>query len=218
MMLQLRGVSFEYEPNQPVLQNVSLDVQEGDILWIQGANGSGKTTLFRLIAQLLMPKEGEVLYHSQPIIGPKRKEWLADLVYLQANPYLFDYLTGKENVRFFRHLFAMPEDQFCPYFAQTAERFRLNDALDILVQDYSLGMRYKLFWACMFGREARVFLLDEPFAPLDEASLNVAIEMVRTRAENGAAVLFTSHVRDVSTQIATRTMLLENGRLAQQPI
>jgi len=94
----------------------------------------------------------------------------------------------------------------------------MDEALDQFVKDYSLGMRHKLYWSAVFARETSMYLLDEPFSPLDQDSQEVAMNMLINRAEQGSIILFVSHLNEISRKLATRSLVLENGELRESEV
>ncbi|WP_062306657.1 ABC transporter ATP-binding protein, partial [Alicyclobacillus sendaiensis] len=192
-LLAFEDVTFHYSPGQSVLEGVNLEVRPGEVVWIRGPNGAGKSTFLRIAAQLLQPQAGNIRFRGHLLL-PRSRWYLEEMAYIPAEPYLFDYLTGRENAEFIRYLFSIPRGDMDTWLQRAEAEFGLVGALDRLVRDYSLGMRHKLYWAAMLARSARIFLLDEPFSPLDHDSRTAMIQELMARVAQGAAVLFTTHV------------------------
>lgn len=209
-MLELRNIYFEFTKGSPVLEDVQLFIRPGDIVWLEGANGSGKSTLLRIIAQLIGAK-GEIYFQDKRV--QNREDLLPHLVYFPDEPYLFEYLTGEENARFLQSLFAIGEKRFEQLFYPLASCFGLNQFLSHYVQEYSLGMRHKLYWAAMFARKAQIYLLDEPFASFDFETQELAKELLIEKAREGAVVLFVSHLQEIGEKLASVRYRLANGKL-----
>ncbi|KZE06701.1 ABC transporter ATP-binding protein [Bacillus mycoides] len=207
-MLEIKNLHFQYEKNNPLLKDISLLANRGDIIWLRGPNGCGKSTLLRIIAQLI--ETDCELYYDQKLVN-SREELLAHLMYIPSEPYLFDYLTGEENVAFLKSLFNVNIEQFSSYFNELIDQFQMKDALKQFVQEYSLGMRHKLYWSAAFARNSSIILLDEPFSSLDSESQEVAIRLLKSKAEEGAIIIFVSHLSEISTRLASRSLVLEDG-------
>ncbi|KFN02621.1 ABC transporter ATP-binding protein [Bacillus clarus] len=209
-MLEIKNLKFQYEENIPLLQNISFSAKPGDIIWLQGSNGCGKSTLLRIIAQLI--EVDYELYYNQKKMGSK-EEILTDLIYIPSEPYLFDYLTGEENAEFLQTLFDISESDFHKFFLEMTEEFKVKHVLQKFVQEYSLGMRHKLYWSAVFARNAPIILLDEPFSSLDKSSQEIAIRMLKQKAAEGAIIIFVSHLPEISDKLATRGLTLEDGTI-----
>ena len=212
-MFHVEDLSFRYDKNVKLLEHLSFSASGGDIVWIKGANGCGKTTLLRIIAQLV-PAQSK-LYLKDKLIE-NRAELLRHLTYIPSEPYLFDYLTGKENAHFLQKLFDVNDKQFSTSFGRMIEQFQMSDALDQFVEQYSLGMRHKLYWSAVFARESSILLLDEPFSALDDHAQQVAITILKHKAAAGTVILFTSHLAELSNTVATRSFILSKGALVEE--
>lgn len=213
-MFEIKEINFGYEKDRLLLKNIHLSASPGEIIWLRGANGSGKTTLLRIITQLI-ETDSQVYFKGR--LSQSREEILSQVTYIPSEPYLFDYLTGKENADFFQALFDIPQDHF-ESFSTMIHQFGMDEALDQFVKDYSLGMRHKLYWSAVFARETSMYLLDEPFSPLDQDSQEVAMNMLINRAEQGSIILFVSHLNEISRKLATRSLVLENGELRESEV
>lgn len=213
-MFEARNLRFSYHTGNDILKNVSFIAEPGDIIWLQGSNGSGKSTLLRILAQI-EESYGEIFYNNQLI--ESRKLLLSHLTYIPEEPYLFDYLTGVENVHFLQGLFSISENQNREIFKMLSQ-FELEEALTKLVQEYSLGMRHKLFWSVMFSRQSDIFLLDEPFSAFDTDAQKIAEQVLKDKAKQGAIIIFVSHLEDISLKLATRNFRLEDGELIEIPL
>lgn len=166
----------------------------------------------RIIAQLI-DTDCEIHYHGREITD--ERQVLSQLSYVPVEPYLFDYLTGQENANFIQALFDIPEEQFNQEFSSMIDKFQMRHALRQFVQEYSLGMRHKLYWSSVLARKTSIILLDEPFSSFDPEAQEVASKILLDRAKDGALVIFVSHLKDLSRKIATRTFKIENGLLQE---
>lgn len=172
------------------VNGVNLTVRAGEIYGLLGPNGSGKTTLIRLIAGLLAPTSGSatVLNHSMP-----NKSILAQVGYMTQASALYEDLTIRENVAFFA--------QMCG----GASRARgdevialvgLSDRADSLVRRLSGGMKQRASLACALAHRPRLLLLDEPTVGVDPQLRAIFWTHFRRLADEGAALIVSSHVMD----------------------
>ncbi|NMD71250.1 ABC transporter ATP-binding protein [Bacillus sp. DNRA2] len=212
-MLEIKDLQFNYEKDQDLLRNISFTANNGDIIWLKGSNGSGKSTLLRIIAQLI-DTEIEIYLDGKLIIN--REELLSNLIYIPSEPYLFDYLTGEENAKFIQQLFNISHEDFNGFFFKMIEKFNMETALKQPVQEYSLGMRHKLYWSAFFARKSSsIILLDEPFSSLDSDAQKIAKNILIDHAKKGSIIIFVSHLPEICKQIATRCFLLEHGKIKE---
>jgi len=208
-MLKVNNIHFSYDNGARLLDGVSLDVDAGDVVWVQGDNGSGKSTLLRIMAQLT-DYEGIIVYNGKNVRGDH--SYLREVVYLPPDPYLFDYLSGYENARFLLNVFAVLKSDYAK-FEKYASEFGIADDLHRHVQEYSLGMRHKLFWSAMLARNATLWLLDEPFSSFDASTQRFVEGLLKEMTARGISVILVTHIDDIGTRLATRCIRLEGGHL-----
>jgi len=192
----------------PALAGVDLDVGDGEIVLLSGANGAGKTTLLRLLAGLvpLSSGEGEVLGHD---LARDRRGARRDLALVGHAPPAYDDLTVAENLRFVARAAGRDETP-----GSVVARVGLDRLADIRAGRLSAGQRRRLAIALALARAPRLLLLDEPHAGLDEASRAALDAVITDSAAAGRTVLLASHELERTRSLATREVVLANGRIA----
>jgi len=217
MKLEVRGLvkvfpAPPFSGGSPVraLAGVNLDAVPG-VTGIGGANGSGKTTLFRILAGALAPDGGSVAADGRAA-APEELRRLAALC--PSNPRSFYFrLSAAENLRFFGALAGLSPAESSGRAASLAARLNLSAAdLAVRFDRLSEGTMQKVSLIRAFSRRAPVLLLDEPFNGLDGTACRGLLELI---AETGrtAAVLVTSHNRELLAAAAPRTLRMENGAI-----
>jgi nitrate/nitrite transport system ATP-binding protein len=210
--LQLQGVSMGYGPasrRTEVLADIDLEIEEGEFVAIVGYSGSGKTTLMSILAGLLRPESGKVLFDGQDTPGPGPDRGL-----VFQNYSLLPWLTVYENV-------ALAVDQVFPKLSdaerrQHTDRFvamvNLTPARDKRPHELSGGMRQRVSVARTLSMQPKVLLLDEPLGALDaltRATLQDEISRIRL-AEKQTVVLITNDP-DEAILLADRVIPLTAG-------
>lgn len=214
--LQVSQLSFRYETTEessPLLDQVSFHLKEGDRACIIGKNGSGKSTLLKIIAGLLPSVSETVLLNEQHHPGSALYKGL--VAYIPDKPLVYDALTGIEHMTLIQSLWKMNQSEKEVYkktFLSLCDAFDLTHALKMPVKQYSLGMRYKLFFNCMAVRSPELIILDEPFTSLDEASQMQSISLLKEEFSD-QCVLFTSHQRYLYSELGNRFFELDHGQL-----
>ncbi|MFP7226816.1 ABC transporter ATP-binding protein [Bacillus altitudinis] len=214
--LQVSQLSFRYETTEessPLLDQVSFHLKEGDRACIIGKNGSGKSTLLKIIAGLLPSVSETVLLNEQHHPGSALYKGL--VAYIPDKPLVYDALTGIEHMTLIQSLWKMNQSEKEVYkktFLSLCDVFDLTHALKMPVKQYSLGMRYKLFFNCMVARSPELIILDEPFTSLDEASQMQSISLLKEEFSD-QCVLFTSHQRYLYSELGNRFFELDHGQL-----
>jgi ABC-type nitrate/sulfonate/bicarbonate transport system ATPase subunit len=192
-MLKIHDLSFSYGKKQ-VIQNLSLDVKQGEIVAVMGPSGCGKSTLLQLVAGLLKPDSGKIEADSKRIS------------YAFQEPRLFPWMTVKENLRA-----VLPKSLESPEQAilHALEIVELADSAELYPDSLSGGMKSRaaLARALVFGGD--LYLLDEPFAALDEALRLRLGDRLRQeiKARGATAILVTHHPEDAQ-RLADRIITL----------
>ncbi len=206
--LRLWGVSRRFGPRW-ALRDIDLEVPRGAAVALVGPNGAGKTTLLRVLATLLRPSRGEVevLGRSARRDGDEIRRRLA---LLTASGFLYDELTGRENLRFGTLMTGRAPDRRA--IDGALERVGLAGAADLRVRAYSTGMRKRLELARLFLRPVELLLLDEPYASLDREGVALVDRFLARFRESGGTLLLASHGEGDAERAADRVVRLRGGR------
>ena len=206
--LTVRGVSRHYG-RQRALSRVSLAAAAGEIIGLLGPNGAGKSTLLGVLATLIAPSRGRVLYGGQPAreLGLALRRRLG---YLSHDLQLYPELTAGENLEFFARLYGDTEP--AGRVAAALVRARLTDRAGDRVLGFSRGMRQRLALERALLHEPRLVLLDEPFTGLDERSVGDFVARLRGLRAAGRIVLLATHDLDLVDGLLDRAVVLRGGR------
>jgi ABC-type multidrug transport system ATPase subunit len=209
----MRGVSRSFGA-RTVLEDVSLEVQRGEVLGIVGPNGGGKSTLLLLLAGLLQPTRGSVTVAGHP--AHRLALEAAGLVGLvTARPGLYPLLTGRENLRHFGGLFGLAPRDVDEKAAPLATSLAIESALDARVGTWSTGMQQKLSLVRALLLSPKLLLLDEPTANLDPPVARTLHAEVRRRADAGLACVLVTHDLEAAELFCDRVLLVD-GRIERE--
>ena len=191
----------------PVVDEVSLAVDAGEIVCLLGPNGAGKTTLIRMAATLARPSSGTLRYRGVELkqATPAARGWIG---FASHQSLLYPELTVAENLRFHRRLHGARTD-----LAALLEAHGLSAVADVPARHLSRGTAQRATLARALLHEPELLLLDEPFAGLDGAARKRLVALVLAARERGAAVLAATHEVDLGLALADRAVILHRGRV-----
>lgn len=194
------------------LAGVSFECRAGEIVGLLGPNGAGKSTLLAILATLLAPSAGHVVYgdHTARAAGAALRRRLGMLGH---DLFLYPELSARENLLFFARLYGLSNPG--ARVAASLEQARLSDRADDQVLSFSRGMRQRLALERALVHDPRLLLLDEPFTGLDQASATALITRLRGRQEAGCLIVVATHDLEVAEGLLTRALFLRNGRLVR---
>jgi NitT/TauT family transport system ATP-binding protein len=203
----LRGVDRIYGGGVKALGPLDLDIREGEFLSLLGPSGCGKSTALRVMAGLLEPSAGEVLWpQGKPQIG-----------FVFQDPTLMPWATARDNVRLPLDLLHVSHDDANRSTQAALERVGLKGFESAYPRTLSGGMRMRVSLARALVARPKLLLMDEPFAALDEMTRqDLNDDLIRLWRDDGLTVVFVTHSVTESTYLSTRTVVMtpRPGRVA----
>ncbi|HEX3015480.1 MAG TPA: ABC transporter ATP-binding protein [Desulfobacteria bacterium] len=192
---------------RPVLNDVNLTVEQGQIFGLIGPSGAGKTTLVKMMVGMDCTDTGEIQVLSQKM---PNLELLQDIGYMAQSDALYTELTGAENLKFFAALFKLNKSEQKERLAYTANLVNLTDELTRRVSTYSGGMKRRLSLAIALLQNPRLLILDEPTVGIDpELSFSIWHELQRLKSEDGKTIIVTTHVMGEAAKCDVLAMMRE---------
>ena len=206
-VLQARGLSRSFGGVQ-ALNDCDFDIEPGEVVALIGLNGAGKTTLMRLALGMLRPQQGMVNALGHPLDAVPTEAW-AQVGALVEVPLAYPELTVRKNL----HIACLLRHASPDRVRESLNAWRLDPLADRRFRRLSLGNRQRVGLAAAMQHDPRLIVLDEPSNALDPASVILLREQLIQRAQDGAAILVSSHHLDEVARIADRVLLMNAGRL-----
>src|SRR6266581_507804 len=199
---------------KPVLQDLSLEVSEGELLVLLGPSGCGKTTALRCIAGLESPDAGEILIGGRDVTHLPPAE--RDVAMVFQNYALYPHLTARQNIAFPLEMRRLPRPEVARRVEETAGRLGLGALLDRRPAQLSGGQRQRVALGRAIVRAPQVFLFDEPLSNLD-ARLRVEMraELLKLHRALRATMVYVTHDQVEAMTMGQRIAVLHEGRLRQ---
>lgn len=193
-----------------IIDDVSFNVNKGEVFGLLGPNGAGKTTIIRMIVGLINVTSGDIFVNGLHI----KKQFTEAMHHIGAiveNPELYKFLTGYQNLV---HFARMLPDVTADRIDEVIELVKLEDRIDDEVRTYSLGMRQRLGVAQALLHKPSVLILDEPTNGLDPAGIRELRSYLHHLAQTeGTTVIVSSHLLSEMELMCDRVAIIQNGRL-----
>ncbi|MCL6593995.1 MAG: ABC transporter ATP-binding protein, partial [Alicyclobacillus sp.] len=194
-----------------LVDGLTFDVRPGEVFGFLGPNGAGKTTTIRMLVGLVKPSAGRVVIDGidlaqQPLAALQRVGCIVE------NPDLYPYLTGYENLLLFAR---MQGPQAVARIDTVAHKVQMGERLHDKVGTYSLGMRQRLGIAQALLGAPKLLILDEPSNGLDPPGIRDLRHFLRNLAEQGMAVLVSSHLLAEVELLCDRVAFIRDGRIVR---
>lgn len=197
------------------VNSVSLTIPDGVIFALLGPNGAGKTTIIKLLMGMLQPTSGQLDVCGLDAFRDS-VEVKARVGYLPDEPVFYDFLRGREIIRFAGEMHGLAAETIRERGSALAERLGLTDALEEFAENYSRGMKKKLGLICALLHEPELVILDEPTNGLDPHATQVLHTLMRETVSAGRAVLFSTHLLDQAEKLCDRVAVIDHGQLAAE--
>jgi ABC-type multidrug transport system ATPase subunit len=202
---------------KPVLRDVSLTVERGELLALMGPNGMGKSTLVGVIAGLLWPVSGHVMINGlrRRVDEPTELAIRQKVVYLPAEPWVPTLMTGREWVLATGRVYGVADDRLLPHTERLLEVFNMRGQAGGTISRYSSGQKKKIALCSALATDAPVMLLDEPFAGgLDPSGILALKSILQRHAKSrDRTVIMATPVPEVVEELADRVALIDKGQL-----
>jgi len=210
-MLELRRISKRFS-GLPVVKDVSFCVRPGEVLGYLGPNGAGKTTTIRMLAGLLDPSRGEILFEGRSIHDDLRA-YKRRLGYIPEQSEIYPHLSAYDYLRMVGRLRGLAEASLEGRISSFLRVFDLEQDMHWPIASFSKGMRQKVLIAAALLHDPDVLLLDEPLSGLDVTTGLVMRDLIRRLAAENKIIIYSSHVLEVTEKICTKVIILHKGEI-----
>jgi ABC-2 type transport system ATP-binding protein len=211
-MIKIENVTKSYVKGKKSVDNLNLEIKDGEIFGFLGPNGAGKTTTIKMITGILNPDEGDILIdgksiEKEPLEAKKRFGFVPD------SPDMFLKLKGIEYLNFLAEIYEIPVELKKERIEKLTKKFEIYNNLNEQIESYSHGMRQKIVICGALLSNPKNWILDEPMTGLDPKSSFDLKEMMREHSRNGNTVFFSTHVLEVAEKLCDRVGIINHGKL-----
>lgn len=211
-MVKFENVTKVYGKSHKAVDDLNLELRDGEIFGFLGPNGAGKTTTIKMMLGVTPPTEGRISYGNLEI-GKDSLEIKRQIGFVPDNPDIYLRLKGIEYLNFMADIYKVSSSNRASIIENLATVFEMKDALNDKIQSYSHGMRQKIVLMGALIHNPNYWILDEPMTGLDPKSSFVLKEMMRKHADAGNVVFFSTHVLEVAEKICDRVGIINKGKM-----
>ena len=206
-MLSLKGVGKSFK-DVDALKHVDLEIYSGQVIGLVGGNGAGKTTLLRLMAGVIEPTKGNVLFKGEKVSSMRDQ-----LGVVPESTGLYSRLTAWENIRYHSRIYGVEDEVAWNRVSHFAKQLDLSDSLSRHTKGFSRGMRQKTALLRALAHGPDILLLDEPTAGLDVTSARTVRKLVSKLRDEGGTVIYSTHHLAEAQQVCDRIVIVHNGTI-----
>ena len=212
-MIKIENVTKSYIRGKKSVDNINLEIKDGEIFGFLGPNGAGKTTTIKMITGILNPDQGDI-YIDGKSIKKEPIEAKKSFGFVPDSTDMFLKLKGIEYLNFLAQIYEVPEREKKERIQKLTKKFEIYNNLNEQIESYSHGMRQKIVICGALLNNPKNWILDEPMTGLDPKSSFDLKEMMKEHSRKGNAVFFSTHILEVAEKLCDRVGIINNGKLA----
>lgn len=214
MQVALQDITLAYDYHHAILDHFSATIPDGELVALLGASGSGKTTILNLLAGLLTPRSGRVIFNQTDVTAQDSRQRNIGMVF--QDYALYPHLTVRDNIAFPLKMAHVKRTERYQRVADLAKLVQVTDQLYEFPHKLSGGQQQRVAIARALAKQPDLLLLDEPLASLDTALREELRSVIRhIQQQTGVTALLVTHDQEDALQIADHIMILANGQLQQ---
>ncbi|MDE8231051.1 ABC transporter ATP-binding protein [Erysipelothrix rhusiopathiae] len=211
-MINIKNVTKTYNGTHKAVDDVSIQINSGEIVGFIGPNGAGKTTTIKMLTGILAPDSGSITLNDlrirdQPIEAKQQFGYVSD------DPNAFLKLKGIEYLNFIADIYNINELDRQKRIQNYTQLLGMDKALNDKLLSYSHGMRQKIMVIGVLLHNPYLLILDEPLTGLDPQSSYILKEAMREHANQGGAVFFSTHVLEVAEKLCDKVVIINHGQI-----
>jgi len=194
------------------VNDISFDVNKGEIFGFLGQNGAGKTTTINMLIGMAKISSGNIYYNEKDLTkNIKKAQEIIGVVADESN--LYDEMSGYDNLCFCGSLYGLTKMERETKATELLKIFQLTEAANKKFKAYSKGMKRKLTIAAALIHNPQILFLDEPTTGIDVASVRQIRDMIKRLNENGTTVFLTTHYIEEAERLCDRVAFINNGKI-----
>lgn len=210
-MIKIANLTKKYGEKVAV-DNLSIEIPNGEICAFIGHNGAGKTTTIKCLVGIQEADSGEFEIDGASL-KTSELEYKKKIAYIPDTPEAYDFMTGNAYLNFIADVFRISLEERKSAIEKYSKLFEMQDVLNNNISSYSHGMKQKIVLISALIHSPKVLILDEPFVGLDPKSSHSLKQVMHEFCQKGGAIFFSTHVLDVAEKLCDTVAVISNGKL-----
>ena len=210
-MIEIKNVTKTYG-EKCALDDISFNVEDGEIFAFIGHNGAGKTTLIKSIVGIHEFDKGDIIINNKSIkedpISCKK-----DLAFVPDNPELYENMKAIDFINFICDMYEVSQETREKNIRKYAKLFEIEDNLNDPIISFSHGMKQKIALISALAHEPKILIMDEPFVGLDPKAVFDVKKVMNEMTKEGKSIFFSTHILDVAEKLCSKVAIIKNGKL-----
>ena len=210
-MIEIKNVSKKYG-SKKALDNVSFNIENGNIFAFIGHNGAGKTTMIKAMMGIIGFDEGDILINNKSIkedpIGCKK-----EMAYVADNPDLYENMKAIDFINFVCDMYETPLDVRESNIQKYSKMLELENNLQDEISSFSHGMKQKVALIAALSHNPEILIMDEPFVGLDPKAVFDMKKIMKDMIKENKTIFYSTHILDVAEKLCDKVAIIKNGKL-----
>ena len=212
-MIEIKNVTKKYG-NKKAVDNISFNINDGDIFAFIGHNGAGKTTLIKAMVGIHDFEDGDILIDGKSIkkdpIACKKK-----MAFVPDNPETYEHMKAIDYINFICDMYEVDQKIREKNIKKYAKLFDMENKLNDTIDSYSHGMKQKIVLISALAHDPKILIMDEPFVGLDPKAVFDIKEVLQEMVSEGKIVFYSTHILDVAEKLCSRVAIIKEGKLVK---
>ncbi|WP_174730616.1 ABC transporter ATP-binding protein [Mesobacillus harenae] len=210
-LLEIQAITGGYTRN-PVLKEVTFEVNREEIVGLIGLNGAGKSTTIKHVIGLMEPHQGKIKINGK-VFHEDKEAYRKEFTYVPETPILYDELTLEEHLKITAMAYGLSESVYKERMERLLVEFRMTKRLKWFPAHFSKGMKQKVMIMCAFLVQPSLYIVDEPFVGLDPLGIQSFLDLMKQMKDNGAGILMSTHILATAERYCDRFVILHEGKV-----
>lgn len=213
-MIEIKNVTKTYNGEKKAVDDISFNVNDGEIFAFIGHNGAGKTTTIKSIVGILDFEQGDILINGKSI-KKQPIECKKEMAYVPDNPDLYENMKAIDFINFICDMYEVDKAERKERIEKYSKMFEMTDNLNDEISSFSHGMKQKVALISALAHNPKILIMDEPFVGLDPKAVFDMKEIMKQMCKEGKTIFFSTHILEVAEKLCSRFAIIKQGKIVK---